>query len=281
MPILKDIREAKSLTTYQNLPPSVQEKVCQIEVLYDRAILYLEAKKGAPAGVSDFKAYLKDIYENRIKGAQEEHEDEPLKVNTRNAFYLGLDYEYWIEILADSRYDSPPDLVHHAMMFFALWIYWMNWPNSRRIFKEENENQPWYAVPAEPAPPSAPSFEAALDRSLVWLALSVGIETANIRLKGIREGNRTAKSTQGHKKIKAEKDQLIIKTFNGLQFPKEAFPRGVSLHKVADMIKNNLAEDEEFHSIDKIKRVLRKDEEVWKQFTETKIEGKKYFIKQV
>src|SRR3974390_3156416 len=116
MPILKDLREARHLPIFQNLPPPVQEKVCQIEVLYDRAVLYLWAEEGMPIGVPDFKSYLRDLYENRIKGIKRDLEDSIMKINA-NDFYPGWNYETCIKSLGDSRYDSPPDSAHHVMMF--------------------------------------------------------------------------------------------------------------------------------------------------------------------
>jgi hypothetical protein len=177
MSILKDLREADFLTTFQSLPPTVQDKVCLIEELYDRAMLYLRAREKARAGVPEFDVFLRDLYK-KAKVTQGDLESEP-KVDTWGAYYLGLDIDDWIEILGDSRY-RPGNLVHVAMMLFALWIYWMTWPNRRRIFEEEKKITLCNVL--EPvAPPSSPSFEATLDRSLVWLALDVGIDTANIR----------------------------------------------------------------------------------------------------
>jgi hypothetical protein len=180
MPTLRAHRKAEFLPNYQSLPPTVQEKVCGIEVLYERAMLYLGAREGAPAGVPDFNSYLRDVYENRVKGAKKDHEDEPPEGGSGGAYYLGLEYEYWIEILGDSRYRPPTDLVHLAYMLAALWIYWINWPYDRRIFEVGNKISLRDAALGTP-PPSAPSFEATLDRSLVWLASAVGVETANIQ----------------------------------------------------------------------------------------------------
>ena len=73
----------------------------------------------------------------------------------------------------------------------------------------------------------------------------------------------------------------VIETFYSLKFPKEVFPNGISLHKVAGMIFGDL--ERRFGkgtslSIHTIKRVLQNDENIWKQF---KIKGRNYFFEQM
>lgn len=215
MPILRDLRETKYLPTFQSLPPVIQEKIRLIEVLYSRAMLHLEAKEGAPAGVPDFKSHLRDIYEKRANGAQTTNKDERQQEGILGAFCLGLEYEDWIEILGDSRYYPwPGKLSYHVMMLLALWLYWMNWPHDRRILESEKEICLSDLVPG--APPSAPSFEANLDRSLVWLAHEVGIEITNIRHWGKkREG--VAQQNLKDKPEVIARGEKIIEAFHTVQ----------------------------------------------------------------
>ncbi len=207
MQILRDLREAHFQPKYLSLPPAVQEKICLIEVLFERAMLYLGAREGAAAGVPDFDSYLRDLYKNRARSEQKDHEDAGGAAGGGGPYYLGLKIEDWIELLEDSRYYPNPELSHLAMMLFCLWDYWINWPHSRRIFEEENEISQWYLWPTAPAPPSAPSFEATLDRSLVWLAHEVGREMANIRHRakkkeGIAQRNLERKTKSMAKEVK-------------------------------------------------------------------------------
>lgn len=130
------LREAKFLPLYQSLPPSVQEKVCLIEELCRRAILYLRAKEAAPKGVPDFDSYLRDIYKSIGKVPPKGTEEGEPKARTKGIYYQGLNYDGWIEILGDSRYRPHfGSLPHVAVMLSVLWVYWMTWPNSRMIFE--------------------------------------------------------------------------------------------------------------------------------------------------
>lgn len=188
MPILKDFRETNHLETFQKLPPTVQERIRQIEVLHDRAILYLWARAEASKNVPDFESYLRDFYKNRVKSPKKDLydilKDLLLKLRPEPAEYFiwAADRESCIKTLGDSRYYLwPGNWSHLVRMLYELWIYWLFWPSGRRFFEEEHEIRPWYRAATEPDPPSVPSFEATLDRSLVWLAHEVGIETANIR----------------------------------------------------------------------------------------------------
>jgi len=199
MPTLRALREADFQPKYQSLYPPVQEKVCLIEFLYERAMIYLEAREKAPAGVPNFDSYLRDLYKNMAKVSQKDPEDEAPKVGM-GAYYLGLDYEDWAKILGDSRYRPHfGNLSHTAVMLSVLWIYWMTWPYSRRIFEEEKKISLSNIFEPDPVP-SAPSFEATLDRSLVWLALSLGEEMANTehwakKREGIAQYNLKVKKT--------------------------------------------------------------------------------------
>ena len=95
---------------------------------------------------------------------------------------------------------------------------------------------------------------------------------AKYTMKGKRELDRTKESTKSHKKRVEEDAHLVKKTFSGLQFPKEAFPNGVSFHKVAGMIEIILkSKITDPFSIDKIKRILKNDEMIWRQFKEMKV----------
>jgi hypothetical protein len=190
MPILKDLREAQYLTDYDRLPVTVQEKICAIEVLFDRAILYIWARTEASKGVPDFGSFLSDLYENRIKSPENdvgdllkdllgklEPEDQPFDI----LFCLG-GHESRIKKLADSRYYPwPGNWSHLIIMLFTLWAYWMSWPADRRFFEKGNETTAWYIRPSLPAPPSAPNYEANLDLSLVWLAHEIGSEIIKIK----------------------------------------------------------------------------------------------------
>jgi hypothetical protein len=179
MPTPINHREAKSLPLYQSLLPTIQEKVCLIEALSDRAIIYLRAREGAPTGVPDFDSYLRDVYKNVANVQLKGFEDGTPKEGTKGTTFQGLNYEDWAEILGDSRYRPHfGNLSHVAVMLSVLWIYWMTWPNSRKVFEGEKKLNLRNLLEQE-APPSAPSFEAALDRSLVWLALALGEEMAN------------------------------------------------------------------------------------------------------
>jgi hypothetical protein len=105
---------------------------------------------------------------------------------------------------------------------------------------------------------------------------------ARYTMKGERELSRTKESTKSHQKRMEIDSKQIKDAFYDLQFPKEIFPNGVSLHKVAGMVHNVLkAKIKEPPGIDKIKGILRNDETIWKQFKETKVNGRKYFIKQI
>ena len=192
MPTLRAQREAEFLPEYQSLPPIVQTKICLIEKLFEMAILFLKARESAPAGVPDFDSLLIDIAKNMANATQKNLEDEPLKGGAGD-HDLGFKYDYWIKILGDSRYRPLPDLLHHAYMLAALWIYWLTWPSSRRDFEVRKEiclSDLALAATPSPAPsPSTPIFEANLDHSLVWLAHKVGTETANIlHLQKKKEG---------------------------------------------------------------------------------------------
>jgi len=184
MPTLRAYREAEFQPKYQSLPPTIQTKIGLIEKLFETAILYLKARESTPAGVPDFDSLLRDIAKNMANATQKNLVDE-LQEGEAGNHYLGFQYDYWIKILGDSRYRPLPDLVHLAYMLAALWIYWLNWPYDRNIFEEGKEiciRSLALAATSTPAPPpSAPSFEATLDRSLVWLAQKVGTETANIQ----------------------------------------------------------------------------------------------------
>ena len=179
MSTLRAYRDAEFLPKYQSLPPTVQTKICLIEKLFETAILYLKARESAPVGVPDFDSLLRDIAKNMANVTQKK-----LKKGGAGDHHLGFRHDYWIKILGDSRYRPLPDLVHLAYMLAALWIYWLTWPSSRRHFEVRKEicirNLALAATPPPAPPPSAPSFEATLDRSLVWLAQKVGTETANI-----------------------------------------------------------------------------------------------------
>lgn len=176
MPTLRFYREAEFLPKYQSLPPTVQTKICMIEKLFEMAMLYLKARDSAPAGVPDFDSLLIDIAKNMVNATEKELEEKPQEEGAGNPD-LGFQYDYWITIIGDSRYRPLPDLSHLAYMLAALWIYWITWPFSRRRFEGRKEIS---LIDWRSTPPSAPSFEANLDRSLVRLAQKVGTETANI-----------------------------------------------------------------------------------------------------
>jgi len=187
MPILKDFREANYLEPFQKLPPTVQEKIRQIEVLYDRAILYLWARAEASKGVPDFESYLIDLYKNRVKSPKKDLDDIlkdlllKLRPEPAEYFIWNANHKSCIKILGDSRYYPwPGNWSHLVKMLYELWIYWLFWPSGRRFFEEKHEIRPWYRAEGEPDPPSAPSFEAALDLSLMWLAHELGREIENI-----------------------------------------------------------------------------------------------------
>jgi len=235
MPTLRAPRETEFLPKYQSLPPTVQEKVCGIEVLYERAMLYLVAREGAPAGVPDFNSYLRDVYKNRVKGAQKDHEDEPPKGGAGGAYYGGLEYDDWIKILGDSRYRPPSDLVHLAYMLAALWIYWINWPYDRRIFEVGNKISLRDVALGTP-PPSAPSFEATLDRSLVWLASAVGVETANTQHWGEKKEG-IARQNIERKAKSMTREVEIVNAFHAVLKNK-----GDSLNCIIERIYKNLKE---------------------------------------
>ncbi len=272
MPTLRAYREAEFLPKYQSLPPTVQEKVCGIEVFYERAMLYLVAREGAPAGVPDFNSYLRDVYKNRVKGAQKDHEDEPPKGGAGGAYYGGLEYDDWIKILGDSRYRPPPDLMHLAMMLLALWIYWLTWPSSRRHFEVRKEicirNLALAATP-----PSAPSFEAALDRSLVWLAHSLGEEVANTehwgkRKEGVAQTNLTKKLAAAVKmKYVFEIYHLSSKIKIGMNISTIAvIIENVFKERQALQDDNKIANDIDPPSVSQIKRYLEENEEIKRDF---------------
>lgn len=122
------------------------------------------------------------------------------------------------------------------------------------------------------------SVEMALDLSLCKLIGAVNKLCAIAIQRGKRDLKRTKESTKTKKEQMKITAKQIKDTFYGLQFLKMAFPKGVSLNKVAGMIYIKL---NRVYCIDTIKRVLKKDEEVFKQFTETTIKGKKSYIKQV
>lgn len=269
MPTLRAHRKAGFLPNYQSLPPTVQEKVCGIEVLYERAMLYLVAREGAPAGVPDFNSYLRDVYENRVKGAQKDHEDEPPKGGAGGAYYGGLEYDDWIKILGDSSYRPPTDLVHLAYMLAALWIYWINWPYDRRIFEVGNKISLRDAALVTP-PPSAPSSEATLDRSLVWLASAVGVETTNIQHWGEKKEG-LARLNLGKKTDAAVKKVKVLEIYH----ISSKIKVGMKLNAVSKVIKNAFEErqgrDEIPKSIDspshyQITRYLEEDGVVARDF---------------
>lgn len=217
MPILKDLREAEHLPAYEGLPTAVQEKVHVIEVLFDQAILYLWARAEGSKGVPDFKMYLKDLYKNRLKGSKKDLSDilknllPKVIAEPAESIIWAADHESCVKIMGDSRYYPwPGNWSHLVRMLYALWIYWIFWPSGRRIFEQGNETDAWYLRPHEPAPPSVPSFEASLDRSLVWLAYHVGFEIAKIRHWG--------KQKEGVARInlqqRAENAQKVIDAFH-------------------------------------------------------------------
>ncbi len=191
MPILKDIREAEHPATYESLPIVVQEKVCAIEVLFDRAILYLWAREEASKGVPDFESFLRDFYKNKVRGANKSLagilKDLLPKLEAEPDDWLLIwaeDHESCVKKLADSRYYPwAGSWSHLLLMLYELWIYWLFWPSGRRFFEEGNETSAWYLGPRPPAPPlpSTPSFEARLDLSLLWLAHEVGREITKIQ----------------------------------------------------------------------------------------------------
>jgi hypothetical protein len=124
--------------------------------------------------------------------------------------------------------------------------------------------------------------EDGLELALAHLMRLVGKWETLILKNMDREVSRTSASTQAKKKKEKEDSKHIINAFYSLQFPKEAFPKGASFHKVAGMIEAILDGKFTQHpGIDKIKRILRRDKEIWGQFKEIKDKGRKYFIKQV
>lgn len=174
---LKTHREEKFLPQYQSLPPTVQDKVCLIEELFEKAIIYLQARDSAPAGVPDFDSLLIETAKNMTNATEKDLEEKLQKGDSGNGF-PGFNYDYWIKRLGDSSYKTFPDLSYIAFMLAALWIYWLTWPFSRRHFEGRKEMG---LIDLVPTPPSGPSFEVNLDHSLVSLSQSVGTETTNIR----------------------------------------------------------------------------------------------------
>jgi hypothetical protein len=266
MPILKDLREADFLPTYQSLPPTVQEKICLIEVLYERAMLFLRAREKAPAGVPDFDSHLRDLYKNTAKIAQEDHEDEP-KVDTWGAYYLGLDVNGWIKALGDSRYGPSPDLVHLAMVLGALWLYWITWPNRRRIFdKKKKKNLSNILEPV--APPSAPSFEATLDRNLVWVAFMLGNAETNIRHWG-KKKETMAKKNLRKKEDAIVKKAIVSKIYNISSDIKVGMCKDAVAKAIKAVFKNRkeeISKDIDLPSHYQIKRYLEDDPTIWRDF---------------
>ena len=121
-----------------------------------------------------------------------------------------------------------------------------------------------------------------LDLSFAKLLSAANRRIAGDLTKAEREKPRIVNINVAKQKKKAGESEPIANAFWGLKFPKEVFPNGVSLNKIANMIKENLKSKYPVPpSIDTIKRVLRKDEKIWKQFTETKIKGKNSIIMQI
>ena len=125
-----------------------------------------------------------------------------------------------------------------------------------------------------------PSIEdVCLDLSFARL-LSVASGRIAIDItKGKREEWRKLKGNEAKQQKKAKTAELIIEAFWGLQFLKEAFPKGANLSKVAEMIQKDIkGKYQEYPSPDTIKRALKNHKEIWKQFKETKVKGRKYFL---
>ena len=273
MPTLRAYREAEFLPKYQSLPPTVQTKIGLIEKLFETAILYLKARESTPAGVPDFDSLLRDIAKNMANATQKNLVDE-LQEGEAGNHYLGFQYDYWIKVLGDSRYRPLPDLLHHAYMLAALWIYWLTWPSSRRHFEVRKEifimNLAMAATAPPAPPPFAPSFEATLDRSLVLLAQKVGTETANIQHWG--------KKKEGLALLNLEKKtDAAVKKAKVLEIYhiSSKIKMGMKLNTVSKVIKNAFEErqgrDEIPKSIDspshyQITRYLEEDGVVARDF---------------
>jgi hypothetical protein len=276
MPTLKAHREAEFLPKYQSLPPTVQTKICLLEKLFETAILYLKARESAPVGVPDFDSLLRDIAKNMANATQKNLVDE-LRKGGAGDHYLGFQYDYWIKILGDSRYRPLPDLVHLAYMLAALWIYWLNWPYDRNIFEEGKEicirNLALAATPKPAPPPSAPSFEATLDHSLVWLAKKVGTETANIQHWGKRKEG-VAQTNLKKKLDAAVKKNYIFEIYHLSSKIKIGMNLSTIAKIIADVFKerqtrqddNKIAKDIDPPSIYQIKRYLDGNEKIMRDF---------------
>lgn len=98
--------------------------------------------------------------------------------------------------------------------------------------------------------------------------------------KGKMHQLRIKEGIKGKQKKKIERANHIIKIFDDLKLSR-AFPKEASFHKVADMIHKSLkSRCQEPPCIDTIKRVLKNQKEIWKEFKEIKVKGKKFFILQ-
>jgi hypothetical protein len=123
--------------------------------------------------------------------------------------------------------------------------------------------------------------ELVLDYSLSKLMFGAGIHYEYSLHYGHREIKRYKDGAKSIKEKAEENAQPIKDTFQGLHFPKELFPNGVSLHKVADTIYAILDDKvQEPPSVDTIKRILKRDPEIWGKFKPKKIKNKTFYILQ-
>lgn len=242
---------------------------------FDLDLLKLMYRMEAESEVmADIYSKDKDLYLNII-------ENNLSKEKQSNQDY-GLSFIEAIESMGKPEYEPGTDLSNLVKMLQNLFVYWVNWPRSRLInlIAEADPKPQRPTIESDSVKKIAEMLdkETFLDLSLAKIAHRVGLVVDDIHQWGRREKRRTLKGAKAKQEIKAINAKPVIETFYSLKFPKEVFPKGASLHKVAGMIENILKDKiKPPPSIFTIKRVLKNDGEIWKQF---KVKGRNYIIKQ-
>lgn len=179
-----------------------------------------------------------------------------------------------IKLMAQPEYEPEQELNDLTKSLFDLLAHWLTYPLLKALL-EHNETimKSDFETIIE--------NEAVLDLSLAKIAYQLGMKMEHILYYGRRERSRGPSVSQAKR---ARNAPPISKAFWNLKFPKEVFPKGVTIHKAATMIQGILWKAKRIDSPPDIKTItnyLKTDEKISELFKEKLVGKKRFHIMQV